>query len=80
MPRAVPRSSNWLMVDGKPLLIVFDGANLHAKESPLVAPQFSVRWMASQLQVGNIPSGYWSWMDVSAAAALRVQLSSVIVG
>jgi len=60
--------SNWVMQGGKPLLLVFDGGNLHAHEAPLVAPDFSVRWMSTQLQDNNLASqGYWSWMDVRAS-------------
>jgi len=56
---------NWVILDGKPLLLVFDGGNIHTKGTPLVAPDFTVRWMSTQLQSNGLQKlGYWSWMDV----------------
>jgi hypothetical protein len=47
---AVYDSDQWVMVDGRPLLLVFDGGNIHPNEAPFVAPNMSVRWMSTQLQ------------------------------
>ncbi|MDA8375851.1 MAG: hypothetical protein M0Z50_02015 [Planctomycetia bacterium] len=64
----------WLNYHKKPLIVVFNGggppflaAKLAADEPPINTHDFTVRWMASQLQ--NAPhfarAGYWSWMDGS---------------
>lgn len=57
----------WLDVEGKPLVIVFNGggpANL-AGQPPIDTTRFTIRYMSHQLQMRD-PSafaGYWSWMD-----------------
>ncbi len=64
----------WLDYHKKPLIVIFNGGGqtflagkLAAGEPPINTRDFTVRWMASQLQ--NAPqfarAGYWSWMDGS---------------
>ncbi|MGC8540498.1 MAG: hypothetical protein ACP5QA_07695 [Phycisphaerae bacterium] len=64
----------WLDYHKKPLIVIFNGGGpaflagkLAAGEPPINTRDFTVRWMASQLQ--NTPqfarAGYWSWMDGS---------------
>jgi hypothetical protein len=63
----------WLYYEGKPLVtVLFNTADpckeLKSREKtmPLDAPQWTVRWMASQLQINHAEScGMWSWMDGS---------------
>ncbi len=63
----------WLYYNGKPLVMVlFNPADpckyLKDRENPvpLDAPQWTVRWMASQLQINHAENcGMWSWMDGS---------------
>lgn len=56
---------SFIQLEGKPLVIIFDGSG--ADHSTFAHANFTVRWMASQLQ--SSPSfatrGYWSWMDAS---------------
>jgi hypothetical protein len=58
----------WLDAYGKPLIVLFNGpgpGDLQG-QPPILAPQFTVRWMASQLQSCHFERfGYWSWMDGS---------------
>jgi hypothetical protein len=52
--------------EGKPLIIPFNGGgpNIRKGQEPADETQFTVRWMTSQLQYGNLArEGYWSWMD-----------------
>lgn len=67
---ANPRYKNlWLYYHGKPLLTILYVANLPCDElakntSGVVAPQWTVRWMGTQLQDTHVERcGYWSWMD-----------------
>ncbi len=58
-------SDNYQLLDGQPLLVVFDGLGEYGpKDHPLNVSSWSFRWMASQLQ--DTPQfaswGYWSWM------------------
>jgi hypothetical protein len=61
----------WLYYNGKPLItVLFNPADPckelkdYEKPGPLNAPQWTVRWMASQLQMNHAEScGMWSWMD-----------------
>jgi hypothetical protein len=61
----------WLYYNGKPLItVLFNPADPckelkdYEKPAPLDAPQWTVRWMASQLQINHAEScGMWSWMD-----------------
>lgn len=63
----------WLYYNGKPLItILFNPADpckvLAEREKPVAldAPQWTVRWMASQLQINHAEKcGMWSWMDGS---------------
>ena len=65
--------NQWLYYNGKPLVtILFNPADpckmLKDREKPvgLDAPQWTVRWMASQLQINHAENcGMWSWMDGS---------------
>ena len=51
-------------LDGRPLLIVFDGAGEHRGLPGLNSSGFTVRWIGSQLQGSAAlrAQGYWSWM------------------
>jgi hypothetical protein len=56
----------WLTHEGKPLIVVFNGSGPKALEGqpPVRSSDFTVRWMASQLQGNHFEkAGYWSWMD-----------------
>jgi hypothetical protein len=58
-------------IGGKPLLIIFDGGNMHAQYEvalrTVVAP-YTVRWMSSQLQANRLNNdGFYSWMDGTIA-------------
>ncbi len=67
----------WLNYRKKPLIVIFNGGGpgflagkLAAGEPPINTHDFTVRWMASQLQYthdthGHAIAGYWSWMDGS---------------
>ncbi|HVA01760.1 MAG TPA: hypothetical protein VMV34_08905 [Terriglobia bacterium] len=67
---ANPQYKNqWLVYQGKPLLTMLNVANLPCDElakdtSGVVAPEWTVRWMGTQLQDNHVEQcGYWSWMD-----------------
>lgn len=55
------------LLDGKPLVLIFDGTG--GNHSTFTHANFTIRWMASQLQSGPGPGfarrGIWSWMDGS---------------
>jgi len=56
----------WLSHEGKPLILVFNGGGpaIRANQPPVDDSHFTVRWMASQLQINRLDrEGYWSWMD-----------------
>jgi hypothetical protein len=61
----------WLRYDGKPLLTILyfpsdpcSQIKVDLARSPLEASDWTVRWMASQLQYNHADScGMWSWMD-----------------
>lgn len=61
----------WLRYDGKPLLTILyfpsdpcAQLKIDLAKSSLEAPDWTVRWMASQLQYNHAEScGMWSWMD-----------------
>lgn len=61
----------WLYYQGKPLVtILYNNANPCQKlqdvlkAHPLQEPKWTIRWMASQLQVNHAEKcGMWSWMD-----------------
>jgi hypothetical protein len=59
----------WLYYEGKPLLTILNVARLScdglAKQtSGIEAPQWTIRWMGTQLQDTHVEQcGYWSWMD-----------------
>jgi hypothetical protein len=61
----------WLRYDGKPLLTILyfpsdpcGQLKSDLAKSTLQAPDWTVRWMASQLQYNHANScGMWSWMD-----------------
>jgi hypothetical protein len=63
--------NQWLYYHGKPLVtVLFNPARPcqelknYEKPGPLMAPDWTVRWMASQLQMGHAEKcGMWSWMD-----------------
>eukprot|EP01116_Phalansterium_solitarium_P016048 TRINITY_DN3633_c0_g1_i3.p1 TRINITY_DN3633_c0_g1~~TRINITY_DN3633_c0_g1_i3.p1 ORF type:complete len:474 (+),score=181.44 TRINITY_DN3633_c0_g1_i3:522-1943(+) len=68
----------WEQLDGKPLLIPFDGANEHGNEWPPVDDEFfTIRWMASQLQSNGFGNdGLWSWMDGDIAPPAAINNGS----
>ena len=59
----------WLYYYGKPLLAILFNVSLACPEiktqtSGIVAPDWTVRWMGSQLQDTHVENcGFWSWMD-----------------
>jgi hypothetical protein len=59
----------WLYHHGKPLLTILFNVGLScpeikARTSGIAAPDWTVRWMGSQLQATHVEScGFWSWMD-----------------
>ncbi len=57
----------WVYYRGKPLIVPFNGGGpaFLAGKPPIDTAQFTVRWMASQLQFNKqaVQAGYWSWMD-----------------
>jgi len=59
----------WLYYHGKPLLTILFNVSLScpaitARTSGIVAPDWTVRWMGSQLQDTHVENcGFWSWMD-----------------
>ena len=61
--------NRWLYYQGKPLLTILYNVGLSCQEidkntAPLVAPDWTVRWMGSQLQETKVEKcGFWSWMD-----------------
>lgn len=68
--RANPQYKNqWLYYEGKPLLAILYVANLPCDQlaqntSGVEAPDWTVRWMGTQLQDTHVNDcGYWSWMD-----------------
>ena len=68
----------WLRYEGKPLLtILYFPSDPCARlktdlaKSKLEAPEWTVRWMASQLQYNHADAcGMWSWMDGDIAQVL----------
>lgn len=63
----------WVHYLGKPLIVIFNGAGpaAAAGQPPIPTSQFTVRWMASQLQSNGLQrAGYWSWMDGSVHPVL----------
>ncbi len=69
---AIPKYKNlWLYDHGKPLItILYNPAHpceqleQVLKAHPLHEPKWSIRWMASQLQLNHAEQcGMWSWMD-----------------
>jgi hypothetical protein len=63
--------NQWLYYNGKPLLTILfnplhpcEDLKTATAQSPLEAPDWTIRWMASQLQVDHAAEcGMWSWMD-----------------
>ncbi len=59
----------WLHYRHKPLIVIINigGPRALVGQPPLHARQFTVRWMATQLQIAPrfASVGYWSWMDGS---------------
>jgi hypothetical protein len=59
----------WLYYQGKPLLTILYHVRLACPEikirtSGIVAPDWTVRWVGSQLQDTHVENcGFWSWMD-----------------
>jgi len=59
----------WLYYHGKPLLTILFNVALPCGEiakqtSGVMAPDWTVRWMGSQLQATKVEKcGFWSWMD-----------------
>ena len=63
--------NQWLYYNGKPLMTILfnplhpcEDLKSATAQSPLEAPDWTIRWMASQLQVDHAAEcGMWSWMD-----------------
>ena len=63
--------NQWLYYHGKPLLTVLfvtphscEDLQSMIGQSPLEAPDWTIRWISSQLQVNHAAEcGMWSWMD-----------------
>jgi hypothetical protein len=61
--------NQWLYYHGKPLLTILYTPSLPCEElakntKGVVASEWTVRWMGSQLQDSHVDKcGYWSWMD-----------------
>ena len=63
--------NQWLYYNGKPLLTILfnpphpcEDLKRTIDQSPLEAPDWTIRWIASQLQVNHAERcGMWSWMD-----------------
>ena len=63
--------NQWLYYNGKPLLTILFNPPHPCKDlketmaqSPLMAPDWTIRWISSQLQVNHAEEcGMWSWMD-----------------
>ena len=59
----------WLYYQGKPLLTILYNVGLSCQQiaqrtAGMVAPQWTIRWMGSQLQDTHVERcGFWSWMD-----------------
>lgn len=57
--------ASFVILEGKPLVLIFDGTG--SDHSDFIHANFTIRWMASQLQ--STPEfakrGIWSWMDGS---------------
>lgn len=66
-------AGSFVELDGQPLVLIFDGSG--ADHAAFTHANFSIRWMASQLQ--STPAfaarGYWSWMDASATPILSMR-------
>jgi len=58
--------SLWLTYLGKPLMVPFDGGNLHTEMKPINDSYYTIRWMSTQFQSNHLnKQGFWSWMDGS---------------
>ena len=58
----------FIMYEGKPLLTIFDGGDIHGKNGSLNATVdlYTYRWMSSQFQATQLQKkGFYSWMDGS---------------
>lgn len=57
----------WIWYNSKPLVVILDCGNVHPSSPiPVNDKYFTIRWMATQLQVTHQEQlGYWSWMDGS---------------
>ncbi len=57
----------WVMVDGKPLIVLLHNTVVPAWEAfdtPIDDTHFTIRYMGAQLQLTKVDRhGYWSWMD-----------------
>ena len=57
----------FIIYENKPLLIIFDGGDIHGKNGSLnssIVDTYTYRWMASQFQASQLQKqGFYSWMD-----------------
>ena len=55
----------FVQLDDKPLLIIFDGGNIHSQDKPLNnTDNYTLRWMSTQFQASRLnEQGFYSWMD-----------------
>ena len=69
---------SFVILDGKPLVLVFDARGLD--HSNVTHANFTLRWMASQLQAtpDYAARGYWSWMDATLDPVLTIANDSVV--
>jgi hypothetical protein len=62
----------FVQLDGKPLVVIFDGGGESLKEN-ITHPAFTLRWMSSQNQDSGLNAkGFWSWMDGVVAPMLTL--------
>ena len=58
--------SAFVFLDGKPLLMMFDGGNTHGSlKDQINASGFTLRWVSAFLNSNPalVKEGFWSWMD-----------------
>ena len=72
-------ADSFVMLEGKPLVLIFDA--LGGNHSGFAHGDFTIRWMASQLQ--STPEfaarGFWSWMDATSTPILTRNASNASV-
>jgi hypothetical protein len=71
--------NSFVMLEGKPLVLIFDA--LGGNHTGFAHSNFTIRWMASQLQrtPGFARRGFWSWMDATSTPVLTLNASNASV-